>query len=1097
MSAQRPSKDDIFNIAAELVDASAQNVYLSEVCADDPQLRAEIEDLLLRDREAKSFLESPPLQVDATLDQSSTEQPGAQIGNFKLLQQIGEGGMGAVYMAEQKKPVKRRVALKVIKPGMDCKQVIARFEAERQAVAMMDHPNIARVFDAGTTEKGRPYFAMELVKGMPITKYCDANHVSTRERLELFMLVCDAVQHAHHKGIIHRDLKPSNVLVAEYDDRRVPKIIDFGLAKALNQSLTDKTMFTQFGQIVGTLEYMSPEQSRFNQLDVDTRTDIYSLGVLLYELLTGTPPFERERLRCTGFDEVLRIIGEEEPPRPSTRVATSDTLPAIAAGRGTDAKHLPSLIRGDLDWIVLKALSKDRNERYQTPGELADDVRRHLEFKPIQAHRPSLVGRMRKFVRRNRVPVTFGGTAVAAVVFAIAIGTYAIKQHQDWKKRESKRELTDSQREREEAARRRIETAQAQFPRIRKLTGDGRVVAAYRLAMDTQPDLPEDDLSFHELWNEITSPLNLETDPPGADVFICDWDDPGRAWLGLGTTPLENISIPRGAVRWKFEAPKLDTREIIRNWSDEESQQVRLFKSSREGMVVVIQSRGVKNAGYLPVKEGFLMDQYEVTNRQYKEFVDAGGYENAEFWKHEFIHRGEVISRDQAMDRFVDQTSRPGPLTWSNGTYPPSKEDFPVNGVSWYEAAAYAEFRGLALPTIHHWYAASVASWSAKYVTPHSNFGDGPASVGSHDGVGAYRIFDLAGNVAEWCYNSSAEDPGLRSMRGGAWNDPDYMFIAPDLRQAMDRLPRFGFRCVACRKTHPSSTTLLAPVKKRRRVFDRPAASDEVMEVILSRYNHKPGLKLNPTPVEVDDAQTDGGHHHEAVQIDAAYGKERFDIHLYFPSSASAPYETIVWVPGLGALNSPSFAARRDGAEVRFQNEILATGRAVCLPVCQGMYGRRPGNTSSTDQIIQLVQDVRRTVDYLQTQPDKIQTDRLIYSGFSYGASKGAIVAAVEERFQAAVLINGGYHAGSGIWKRPEIDPYNFMSRVKIPVLMINGRYDAVFPVEEGQLPYFEHLGTPEPHKKRLHFDGGHGIPSQEAVEAMDEWLKAELPRRD
>ncbi len=276
--------------------------------------------------------------------------------------------MGVVYMAEQSEPVERRVALKIIKPGMDTRQVIARFEAERQALAMMDHPNIAKVLDAGTTDTGRPYFVMELVKGLPITQFCDDQHLTPRERLELFLPICQAVQHAHQKGVIHRDLKPSNILIARYDDKAVPKVIDFGVSKAVSQRLTEKTVFTQYGQVVGTIEYMSPEQAQFNQLDVDTRSDIYSLGVLLYELLTGGTPFDKQRLRAAAFDELLRIIREEEPPRPSVRLSTCATLPSIAANRHVEPGKLSVLVRGELDWIVMKALEKDRTRRYERPA---------------------------------------------------------------------------------------------------------------------------------------------------------------------------------------------------------------------------------------------------------------------------------------------------------------------------------------------------------------------------------------------------------------------------------------------------------------------------------------------------------------------------------------------------------------------------------------------------------------------------------------------------------------------------------------------------------------------------------------------------------
>jgi len=397
----------LFLAACELP-TGERGAFLDEACGDDRALREEVEGLLLFDREGETV--APP----------GPPSPG-DIPGYRLLQKLGEGGMGEVWEAEQEGPVRRRVALKLVKWGMDTRQVVARFESERQALALMSHPTIARVFDAGATTDGRPFFAMELVKGVPITDYCDGNRVSTRERLQLFIQVCEGIQHAHQKGVIHRDVKPSNVLVTVQDGKPAPKIIDFGVAKATAQRLTERTLFTELGQWIGTPEYMSPEQADLGSLDVDTRTDVYSLGVLLYELLAGAQPFDPGELRRSGFDEMRRRIREVDPPRPSTRVSSlGEASTDIADRRRTDPGGLVRLLRGDLDWIVMKALEKDRTRRYASPSELASDLDRHLHDQPVLAGAPSAAYRLGKFARRHRV-----GVATAAVVLVTLVAGIA------------------------------------------------------------------------------------------------------------------------------------------------------------------------------------------------------------------------------------------------------------------------------------------------------------------------------------------------------------------------------------------------------------------------------------------------------------------------------------------------------------------------------------------------------------------------------------------------------------------------------------------------------------------------------------------------
>jgi serine/threonine protein kinase/tetratricopeptide (TPR) repeat protein len=422
--------------AARRLPAGERAAYLDEACAGDEALRQRVEELLQAGEEASNFLQNPAPGA-TVLSSSITEKAGDKIGRYKLLQQIGEGGCGVVYMAEQEEPVRRRVAVKVIKLGMDTKNVIARFEAERQALALMDHPNIAKVLDAGATETGRPYFVMELVKGVRITEYCDQNNLPTTERLALFTSVCHAIQHAHQKGIIHRDIKPSNILVTMHDGVPVPKVIDFGIAKATDQRLTNKTLFTAFEQLIGTPAYMSPEQAEMSGLDIDTRSDIYALGVLLYELLTGKTPFDAKELLASGLDAMRRTIREQEPARPSTRLSTmlAADLSAVAKHRQCEVSKLTSSIRGDLDWMVMKCLEKDRTRRYETASALVSDIQRHLNNEPVVARPPSRYYRLQKAVRRNK-----GAFAAAAAITIVLVAGAVVSTWQAIRATQSQRE---------------------------------------------------------------------------------------------------------------------------------------------------------------------------------------------------------------------------------------------------------------------------------------------------------------------------------------------------------------------------------------------------------------------------------------------------------------------------------------------------------------------------------------------------------------------------------------------------------------------------------------------------------------------------------
>jgi eukaryotic-like serine/threonine-protein kinase len=502
---QKPDEEAVYNAARKITAGDAREVYVKQACGNDQAVLVRVRALLKVHDEENSFLAAPVAAPVATVDQPLREGEGAVIGPYKLLEQIGVGGFGVVFMAEQQHPLRRKVAVKVIKPGMDTRHVIARFEAERQALALMDHPNIARVLDAGETPSGQPYFVMELVRGLPITEHCDRNRLTPRQRLELFVNVGQAVQHAHQKGIIHRDLKPSNVLVTLHDGVPVVKVIDFGVAKATGQQLTEKTLFTNFAQMVGTPLYMSPEQAEMSGLDVDTRSDIYSLGVLLYELLTGTTPFDKQRLREAAFDEVRRIIREEEPPRPSTRMSASATLANIAAQRQTDPKLLCQLFLGEVDWIVMKALEKDRSRRYETANSLVRDIQRYLDDEPVEACPPSAMYRFRKFARRHKGVLGAAAVITLALLLGIAVSSWqAIRATQAEELAAERSEIAQAnylaaEKAKEQATRRLYDArlAQAQAGRLSRRVGqrfDSLDAIAEAAKIARELNLPEENL---------------------------------------------------------------------------------------------------------------------------------------------------------------------------------------------------------------------------------------------------------------------------------------------------------------------------------------------------------------------------------------------------------------------------------------------------------------------------------------------------------------------------------------------------------------------------------------------------------------------------
>jgi serine/threonine protein kinase/dienelactone hydrolase len=1068
------NEEMIFNTATQLKNHVERDAYLSETCGDDSHLRAAIEELL-KHHDENSFLDVPPVDSDIILDDSPlSEGPGTVIGRYKLLEKIGEGGMAVVYMAEQTEPICRKVALKIIKLGMDTKSVIARFEAERQALAMMDHPNIATVLDAGATETGRPYFVMELVTGVSITEYCDKNNLSTKERLSLFIQVCNAVQHAHQKGIIHRDIKPTNVMVTLRDGQPMPKVIDFGIAKAINQKLTEKTLFTRYAHIIGTPAYMSPEQAELSDLGIDTRTDIYSLGVLLYELLTGTTPFGEKELHNAGYIGMQRIIREQEPPKPSTKLSTlGETLTDIAKCRCSTPDLLTKTIRGDLDWIVMKTLEKDRSRRYETTHALAEDIERYLQNEPILAGSPGMFYYLQKFIRRHQSRIATVAVTILAVGFAIAAVKYWRTSRLEWAKGEA-------------------------LPLIVELVRAGEIASAFPLAQKAQKVIPNDP-TLVNLWPRISKAYSIDTTPAGAQVFYREYEAVDKPWQYLGQSPLKDITLANVIYRWKFEKQGFNTHECV----IDRSLSVRLCPSDLGREMVWIEGWQVElpgdsyNQSTTVEVPAFWMDKYEVTNEQFQTFVNAGGYTNADYWEGlDFIKDGRQLSWQEAMGQFRDQTGQPGPFTWEDGTYPQGQERYPVSGVSWFEAMAYAKFSGKSLPTLYHWRHAACLEESSLIVH-HSNFAvGGTAVVGSYPGMGHTGLFDMAGNVKEWCFNATDDSSSQRYILGGSFGEPTYQFWVRDLRSPWDRTAVNGFRCVRYSGgIHSFAKALLAPVpvqKTRDYATSKPCSAEEY-SLILRQFKYDK-LPLVPEIVRVDDSEP--LWREETITFNAGYGVERVIAHLFLPKTIAPPYQVVVYWPETAALEKRPFTGleQRDFTEI-----VLQSRRALMFPVYQGTYERSFGRMldwhkephAVSDWVIHVCKDMCRSIDYLEKRDD-INTEKIAYYGVSVGGLWGPMALAVELRFKAGILVAGGFLAGGYTASTPAIDPLNHAPRVKVPVLMINGEDDSILPYETSQRPMYKFLGTPEADKKHKRVPGGQGLLSLSSLEVREEvvgWL--------
>jgi len=975
---------------------------------------------------------------------------GRTVAHYRITAPLGEGGMGVVYEAEDLR-LPRRVALKFL-PASHLEDHAARerFEREARAASVLSHPHICVLHDVAEHE-GQPFLVMERLQGMSLRERLQAGPLPVAEILRIGAQVADALDAAHAAGIVHRDVKPANIFLT---DRGDAKVLDFGVARLrpvegadVASEVPTLEKLTTPGTAVGTVAYMSPEQVLGRP--ADARSDIFSLGVVLYEMATGARPFPGESMGAV-FDAILHKA-------PTSPVRLNPRTPP------------------ELERIVNCCLEKDPSKRWASAAELRDALKRCLD--DVQ-HTGSV-----KVVARRLARSPWVWAAAVLAVAALAVGAVAYARHRAH-------------------VRWAMEVA---LPKIRALASPGRpgiagrheYFDAFALVLEAQKYLPRNP-ELEQLLDVVSNKADFTSEPPGATVWSKPYADSSAPWTLVGVTPIAKKRMAATVLRLKVEKAGFAPLTVAAvpgriDWSKGEIGPGKIaFRLDPEvslpaGMVRVM------GADELP---DFFMNRNEVTNRAFKAFVDAGGYRDPRYWKHPFDVEGRTLSFAEAMDRLVDRTGRPGPATWEAGAYPEGRDEFPVTGVSWYEAAAYAEFAGKTLPTLRHWAVATGQFGWARFglgrlLLPMSNFkGKGPVPVGTTAAISPDGVEDLAGNVREWCWNASERG---RCLRGGAWNDQEYMYSMVTQAPSFDRSEKNGLRCARYvdAEALPRSAFDTYRTGAVRDLRTEKAVSDEVFAAYREQFAY------DPRPLEARVEARDDSHEdwvRERVSFSAAYGGERVIAQLFLPRRAASPFQAVVYFPGSMALGSrPSDTL---GESIEFKQNLsffVLAGRAVLYPVLKETHERgRGGEGLPADGTregavlqVQQVQDVRRSVDYLVSRPD-IDPGRLAFCGFSWGGYLASVVLAVEDRIRTGIVHSGGLVS----WHtRPEVDPINYVSHVCVPVLMLNGRYDLVVPLETAARPMFERLGTPD-HDKRLYVvDSDHWIPRTELIRESLAWL--------
>ncbi len=954
---------------------------------------------------------------------------GQTISHYRITGQLGSGGMGVVYEAEDLK-LGRHVALKFLHADMVGDPLaLKRFEREARAASALNHPNICTIHEIAEYQ-GQPVIVMELLQGETLHHCISGRALPNQQILDISIQLADALEAAHSTSILHRDVKPSNIFLTQ---RNQAKILDFGLAREMHFDRTGESgagqptvslseeYLTTPGSTIGTVAYMSPEQTRGE--DLDSRSDLFSFGAVMYEMCTGRPPFDG-LTAAVIFDSILH--------RDPTRIVDLN----------------PEALRS-LQPVISKSLQKKREARYQSAAELKQD----LERVKVELSTQSLPAFGPRAVLHNRRAVALSVAVLLALAAFIGWRVHATGQVR-W-------------------------AHEVALPQIETLNEQGRFIDSWRLAERAEAYIPNDarlqtDIGYVSRVEDFTS------DPPGADVSVNSYSGRDVDWQHICKTPCK-IRVPVGVVRWRLQKTGFDPLERITPQIGLRDLQFKLQPTGAAPADSKLDITGLGNASSATLND-YWIDKYEVSNRQYRDFVRAGGYSDPRFWKHEFSQGGRKLPFGEAIKLFLDRTGRPGPATWESGDFPEGKGDYPVTGVSWYEAAAYAEFAGKNLPTVYHWSRAAGIPMVAE-VAPASNFSaKGLAAANTYSGIGPFGTYNMAGNAKEWCLNATGEK---RYILGGAWDEPTYMFNDADAQPPLSRSDDFGFRLV---KFDGELSAAAAPIEWPYRDFNKEKpVPDAVFSAFQGIYTYD-RTALDAVVDSPDDS--DERWRKEKITFNTAYGGERMFTYLFLPRTGHAPFQTVVLFPGSNALYQRS---SHDLPGMRYLGFLVKSGRAVVFPIYKSTFER--GDALNTDEVTRTdlyrehvfywYKDLARTLDYIQTRSD-LDSNRIAYYGVSWGAALGPIFAATEPRFKTALWIGGGFEYERTL---PEVDPFNFTPHVKMPVLMVNGRYDFFFPKETTQDPMFRVLGTPEKDKRHVVFESGHVPPPDMLIKEVLYWL--------